>query len=202
MCISIIYTATFTFVLSVFLPPWQNYVTCALGIHFVGFVMMCSGAVDSLCSIVFGRLSRYTGRPALLSLGIMTYIASLPIVVFMIVLFQDLSPWVSFPGVTHSINVCHYPCLMVMIFIWSKTDNEVQWLSIGLASCQQCYNCNLFVLWHDFQFTFSPPLFNALCAVWPDSYICNWSKANVLHAASLQIESKGRYPKTILKRAV
>lgn len=53
----------------------KNYVTCALGIHFVGFVMMCSGAVDSLCSIIFGRLSRYTGRPALLSLAAVTNIS-------------------------------------------------------------------------------------------------------------------------------
>lgn len=132
--------------------------TCALGIHFVGFVMMCSGAVDSLCSIIFGRLSRYTGRPALLSFGIVIYIASLLIVVFMTLLFQVLSPSETFPGVTHNINVCHYPCLMLMIFdivknwYWSCLSAG---LSIGLASCQQYYNCNMFVLYsgciHDFQ---------------------------------------------------
>ncbi|XP_026174996.1 protein unc-93 homolog A [Mastacembelus armatus] len=43
----------------------KNYVTCALGIHFVGFVMMCFGASNSLCSFLFGRLARYTGRAAL-----------------------------------------------------------------------------------------------------------------------------------------
>lgn len=125
--------------------------TCALGIHFVGFVMMCSGAVDSLCSIFFGRLSRYTGRPALLSFGIVIYIASLFIVVFMIVLFQVLSPSVTFPGVTHNINVCHYPCLMLMILILSKTDTEVAcqlgcplvWHPVNRATIAICLSCAL-----------------------------------------------------------
>ncbi|KAM4713202.1 protein unc-93 homolog A [Anableps anableps] len=43
----------------------KNYVTCALGIHFVGFVMMCFGAANSLSSFLFGRIARYTGRAAL-----------------------------------------------------------------------------------------------------------------------------------------
>lgn len=134
-----------------FSSSWQNYVTCALGIHFVGFVMMCSGAVDSLCSIIFGRLSRYTGRPVLLSLGIVTYIASLLIVVFMIVLFRLLSPSVTFPGVTHNINVCHYPCLMPMILILSKTDPKVGcqlgcpllWHPVNSTTIAICLSCTL-----------------------------------------------------------
>ncbi|XP_068610073.1 protein unc-93 homolog A [Brachionichthys hirsutus] len=47
----------------------KNYVTCALGIHFVGYVMMCFGATNSLCSFLFGRLARYTGRAPLFLLG-------------------------------------------------------------------------------------------------------------------------------------
>ncbi|KAJ8270713.1 hypothetical protein GJAV_G00118390 [Gymnothorax javanicus] len=43
----------------------KYYVTCALGIHFVGYVMICFGATNSLCSFAFGRLSQYTGRIAL-----------------------------------------------------------------------------------------------------------------------------------------
>ncbi|MED6247900.1 Protein unc-93 A [Ataeniobius toweri] len=43
----------------------KNYVTCALGIHFVGFVMMCFGATNSLSSFLFGRIARYTGRATL-----------------------------------------------------------------------------------------------------------------------------------------
>ncbi|XP_068199315.1 protein unc-93 homolog A [Antennarius striatus] len=47
----------------------KNYVTCALGIHFVGYVMMCFGAANSLSSFLFGRLARYTGRAALFFLA-------------------------------------------------------------------------------------------------------------------------------------
>ncbi|XP_053736208.1 protein unc-93 homolog A [Synchiropus splendidus] len=47
----------------------KNYVTCALGIHFVGWVMMCFGASNSLCSYLFGRLAGYTGRAPLFLLA-------------------------------------------------------------------------------------------------------------------------------------
>ncbi|XP_036406170.1 protein unc-93 homolog A [Megalops cyprinoides] len=47
----------------------KYYVTCALGIHFVGYVMICFGATNSLCSFVFGKLSQYTGRVALFGLA-------------------------------------------------------------------------------------------------------------------------------------
>ncbi|KAG5277479.1 hypothetical protein AALO_G00118080 [Alosa alosa] len=47
----------------------KNYVTCALGIHFVGYSMICFGAANSLSSFVFGRLARYTGRIALFCLA-------------------------------------------------------------------------------------------------------------------------------------
>ncbi|XP_071400454.1 protein unc-93 homolog A [Centroberyx affinis] len=50
----------------------KNYVTCALGIHMVGYVMICFGATNSLCSFVFGRLARYTGRYLLFLLAALT----------------------------------------------------------------------------------------------------------------------------------
>ncbi|KAG9347512.1 hypothetical protein JZ751_005080, partial [Albula glossodonta] len=45
----------------------KYYVTCALGIHYVGFAMICFGATNSICSFTFGRLAQYTGRTALFS---------------------------------------------------------------------------------------------------------------------------------------
>ncbi|XP_068926523.1 protein unc-93 homolog A-like [Petaurus breviceps papuanus] len=47
----------------------KSYVTCALGIHLVGFVMICFSAVNSICSLLFGKLSQYTGRKFLYALG-------------------------------------------------------------------------------------------------------------------------------------
>ncbi|GAA6084369.1 protein unc-93 homolog A isoform X1 [Tachysurus ichikawai] len=48
----------------------KNYVTCALGIHYVGFVMICFGAVNSLSSYLFGKLAQYTGRITLFCLAL------------------------------------------------------------------------------------------------------------------------------------
>ncbi|KAM9679431.1 protein unc-93 homolog A isoform 4-T5 [Dama dama] len=53
----------------------RSYATCALGIQFVGYVMICFGAVDALCSVLFGRLARHTGRIALFALGAVTQLA-------------------------------------------------------------------------------------------------------------------------------
>ncbi|XP_056422997.1 protein unc-93 homolog A-like isoform X2 [Hyla sarda] len=47
----------------------KAYVTCALGIHFVGYVMICFGATNSIFSMVFGNISQYTGRIALFMLA-------------------------------------------------------------------------------------------------------------------------------------
>lgn len=47
----------------------QSYTTCALGIQFVGYVMICFSAINSLCSVLYGRISQYTGRAALYALG-------------------------------------------------------------------------------------------------------------------------------------
>ena len=43
--------------------------TCALGIHFVGYVMICFSAMTALCSLLYGKISKYTGRAALYVLG-------------------------------------------------------------------------------------------------------------------------------------
>ncbi|KAK4824637.1 hypothetical protein QYF61_016943 [Mycteria americana] len=47
----------------------KTYVTCALGIHYVGYVMICFSAVNSLCSLLFGKISQFTGRKLLFALG-------------------------------------------------------------------------------------------------------------------------------------
>ncbi|XP_012514747.1 PREDICTED: protein unc-93 homolog A isoform X4 [Propithecus coquereli] len=49
----------------------RSYVTCALGIQFVGYVMICFSATNSLCSLLYGRISRHTGRIALYALGLL-----------------------------------------------------------------------------------------------------------------------------------
>ncbi|XP_078503025.1 protein unc-93 homolog A-like [Lissotriton helveticus] len=48
------------------------YVTCALGIQFVGYVMICFGAGNAILSMLAGKLSQYTGRIALFVLAAVT----------------------------------------------------------------------------------------------------------------------------------
>ncbi|KAM8952964.1 protein unc-93 homolog A-like [Pelodytes ibericus] len=47
----------------------RDYVTCAIGIRMVGFVIICFGVPNAICSAVFGKLSEYTGRISLFILG-------------------------------------------------------------------------------------------------------------------------------------
>ncbi|CAH3103322.1 unnamed protein product [Porites lobata] len=50
------------------------FVTCSLGIHRVGFVMICFGATDAFFSLTLGRLTKYTGRiPVFISGAVIHY---------------------------------------------------------------------------------------------------------------------------------
>ena len=40
----------------------QSFVTCPLAVNWVGFVLICFGACDSVFSFIFGRAEKYTGR--------------------------------------------------------------------------------------------------------------------------------------------
>ncbi|XP_045632168.1 protein unc-93 homolog A isoform X4 [Ursus americanus] len=53
----------------------RSYTTCALGIQFVGYAMICFSATNSLCSVLYGRLSQHTGRIALYALGAVTHLS-------------------------------------------------------------------------------------------------------------------------------
>ncbi|XP_005443170.2 protein unc-93 homolog A [Falco biarmicus] len=50
----------------------KTYVTCALGIPYVGYVMICFSAVNSLCSLLFGKISHFTGRKLLFAIAMVT----------------------------------------------------------------------------------------------------------------------------------
>ena len=43
--------------------------TCPLGVHMIGYVMMCFGASDALSSFLFGRLQQFLCRTFILTLG-------------------------------------------------------------------------------------------------------------------------------------
>lgn len=47
----------------------QAYVSCALGIPSVGYVMICFGVVNAICSLLFGSVMKYIGRIPIIALG-------------------------------------------------------------------------------------------------------------------------------------
>lgn len=48
---------------------FQAYISCALGVHKVGYVMICFGVVNAGCSLLFGSLMKFVGRQPLMALG-------------------------------------------------------------------------------------------------------------------------------------
>ncbi|XP_043496956.1 UNC93-like protein [Polistes fuscatus] len=47
----------------------QAYISCALGVHKVGYVMICFGVVNAGCSLLFGSLMKFVGRQPLMAIG-------------------------------------------------------------------------------------------------------------------------------------
>ncbi|XP_071282697.1 protein unc-93 homolog A isoform X2 [Agelaius tricolor] len=47
----------------------KSFVTCALGIQYVGYMMICFAGINSLCSLLFGKISQFTGRKLLFALA-------------------------------------------------------------------------------------------------------------------------------------
>ncbi|KAJ8940273.1 hypothetical protein NQ314_010768 [Rhamnusium bicolor] len=52
----------------------QAYVSCALGIPQVGYVMICFGCVNAICSLLFGSVMKYIGRAPIMGLGVLVHV--------------------------------------------------------------------------------------------------------------------------------
>lgn len=48
---------------------FQSFVACALGIENIGYVMICYGVTDAVCSLSFGRLVQFVGHIPFFALG-------------------------------------------------------------------------------------------------------------------------------------
>ena len=51
------------------LSPGQAYVSCGIGVHMVGYVMICYGVCDALCSVSFSTLVKLVGRVPVFTMG-------------------------------------------------------------------------------------------------------------------------------------
>ncbi|XP_008067057.2 protein unc-93 homolog A [Carlito syrichta] len=76
----------------------RSYVTCALGIQFVGYVMICFSTTDALCSLLYGKVSQYTGRILLYVLGAVTQLSSIIALLLWRPHTQQLAVFFVFPG--------------------------------------------------------------------------------------------------------
>lgn len=47
----------------------QAYVSCALGIPSLRYVMICVGVVNALCSLLFGSAMKFSGRQIIIAFG-------------------------------------------------------------------------------------------------------------------------------------
>ncbi|XP_052607544.1 protein unc-93 homolog A isoform X2 [Peromyscus californicus insignis] len=82
----------------------KSFATCALGIHFVGYVMICFSGASSLCSLLYGKISKYTGRAALFVLGAVIHFSC----------FIALLLW-------HP-NPAHLPVFFILPGLWGMAD--------------------------------------------------------------------------------
>ncbi|XP_072033725.1 protein unc-93 homolog A-like [Amphiura filiformis] len=53
----------------------KSYITCTIGVAWVGYIMICFGVTDALCSFLSGRVEKYTGRIPLFALGALVHVA-------------------------------------------------------------------------------------------------------------------------------
>lgn len=53
----------------------QAYISCALGVHRVGYVMICFGVVNALCSLLFGSVMKFVGRQPVMALGAVVHLS-------------------------------------------------------------------------------------------------------------------------------
>lgn len=51
----------------------KSYITCTLGIWNLGYVMICYGVTDAICSLLFGRLVQYIGHIPFFVLAFITH---------------------------------------------------------------------------------------------------------------------------------
>lgn len=65
----------------------QAYVSCALGIQNVGYVLVCFGVVNAICCLLFGSIMKYTGRAPLMALGAIVHAG-----IFVILMIWKPSP--------------------------------------------------------------------------------------------------------------
>ncbi|XP_036621697.1 protein unc-93 homolog A [Trichosurus vulpecula] len=135
----------------------KSYVTCVLGIHYVGYVMICFSATNSICSLLVGKLSQYTGRIALFVLAAMIHLSCIISLLLwkphrsqMAVLFIFPGLW----GMADAILQTQTNAIYGVLFVKNKEAafaNYRLWESLGFViafgySTFLCVNIKLYIV--------------------------------------------------------
>ena len=78
---------------------------CALGIENIGYVMICYGITDAICSLSFGRLVQFVGHIPFFALGR---------IIFSYICFRSFEHLLTF-DLTVAMNVTICTCIKVCI---------------------------------------------------------------------------------------
>ncbi|XP_059150705.1 uncharacterized protein LOC131937345 [Physella acuta] len=127
----------------------KSYVTCAIGIHMVGFVMTAYGATTPIFAFLFGRLAKLTGRFLLLTLSLAVHIILLAILYLWAPDETDMAALFVVPvvwGVAESVLLAQANSLITMQYLSQKEPafaNFHAWRSLGyfLTYMNSTYFC-------------------------------------------------------------
>ncbi|XP_033638068.1 protein unc-93 homolog A-like [Asterias rubens] len=129
----------------------RSYVTCTVGVSWVGYVMICYGVTDALCSFFAGRLVKHIGRVPLFTFG----------AVMQMTLIFTLIFWVP--------NKDQLAVLFVIAACWGMADavwqTQINALYGILFTDKQEAAFSNYRLWESVGFTVSFAYSNYLC-VW------------------------------------
>lgn len=67
---------------------FQSYITCTLGIEFVGYNMITLGMTNSIFSVLIGHVARHVAREAIIGVGTILHLG---LMVFLLVWIPDLN---------------------------------------------------------------------------------------------------------------
>ena len=134
-----------------------GYISCIFGVGEVGWVLITYGVCDALCSLFFGMIIKYTGRPPIYLLG-----ATINLVVIIILLSWTPDPkkeWVLFLlagmwGIADAIWQTQINALYGVLFVNNEEaafSNYRLWESTGfliafILQTQLCIETKLYVL--------------------------------------------------------
>ncbi|XP_072359612.1 protein unc-93 homolog A-like [Scyliorhinus torazame] len=118
----------------------KAYVTCTIGIQYVGYVMICFGASNSIFSAIFGRISRFTGRIGLFAFATITNLASIIALFLWHPQLEQMAVFFVFPclwGMADAVWQTQTNALYGVLFLENKEAafaNYRLWESVGFVT--------------------------------------------------------------------